>query len=205
MKQRNIEFEFVHQIIRNNHRSLNGKLYISKALFVVLTDSKSICNYLEMKINGVDFIEIASIPEETRIEYGLFRTDSKSRLKEDEAKVPREFHKKNNDDNLRYRAKLDIINALRTEKSYRHEFLDYFIDLKTIKKKSRTLSIIRTIAKGDKCDKYKENIFYVLNKWNVECEFPLDHYKNFYSKYCWYLRVGPVLGLIDKNNNPNNY
>jgi hypothetical protein len=192
---------FINQIISNNHRSLDGKLYISAILFSFLYETKKFDQFNKRVFDDSLFIEIESIPYDIRMEIGLFRTKSleKSVGEEDVSQIfewgerptPEEY------------AKRDIEYALREEKKYRHEFIDYYSDINTVKRKARTLAIILNVSKGEKTEEYFRAVFKILFDWKPACELPLDNFKSFYKKYQFYLRIGIVQGLLNENFNPN--
>lgn len=192
--------DLIHQILTKNQRSHNGKLWISSLLFHVLTESSNNYHYNTCIIDGIQYIELASVPEEIRNELGLFRIKTRERLVDNEPSLTLTVYNTRIKD--RY-AKSDVKAALRSEKRYRHEFIDHYYDPNTIKIKARTLSILRFISKGEKTKEYFEAVYNVLVSWKVPCEFPLDNFKLFYEKYEWYMRTGIVPALLNNNYNPN--
>ncbi|GCC50353.1 hypothetical protein SanaruYs_05680 [Chryseotalea sanaruensis] len=195
-----IGIDLIRQILTKNQRSINGKLWISTLFFQVLTESQNYNEYNLCIINGNQYIEIASIPKEIRDELGLFWTETRERLVINEPTLGLPIQKTPIAERL---AKSDVKAALRNEKRYRHEFIDHYHDLNTIKIKARTLSILRSIPKDEKSKEYFEAVYNVLVAWKVPCDFPLDNFKLFYEKYEWYMRTGLVPGLLNTNYNPN--
>lgn len=190
----------LNQIMSKNHRSKNGKLYISAYLFSFLSGKNENNQYNKEMIDGFSFIEIESIPYEIRMELGLFKTGIRENNLEEETSINLPIHKSTN---YEMYAKIDIESALREEKRYLHEFIDYYTDISTVKKKARTLAILIKISKGEKTEEYFQSVYKMLLDLKPDCELTFKNFRDFYKKYKEYQRIGFVQGLLNINFNPN--
>lgn len=185
------------QINRSNFRERSGKVYITKLLFVFLTNLKDLSKFRLIIIDGKEFIEVGSMPSYLREEYGLFRVTS-----------PRTFRNRPDAEkelepyNSAAEMENSVLNAIESWEDVKHEFVDYFIDLEIIKEKSVTLKLLNLLD-FNKCDiKYLRHIQSAIIKHNVSCELKISNWQEFYQKYQWFVKTGHIRALIQPYRHP---
>lgn len=198
------------QIIGHGRKRRDDCEYISELLFNILVEFEDVPGLVKVQLNNEHFIDVKSIPDEIRDEMGLFISFQLSSLKAMDEKYMREGidvkalpniapSVKKDDDPF---AESDVRRALKEAKNCEHEFIDYFVDQQEIKKKSITLSLLKTVVPNRLNKKYLMTVFKILKKDNVECEFPLDRFDHFYRKLKWFSKVGWANGCISTDYNP---
>ncbi len=205
--------KILRRIVAFGRKEINGHQCISELLFNVLTNYQEFAGFEKLQVNERQFIKVDSIPDDILGNLGLFRqipsfsTESFDRKFKKEYGAdfsslppldPESFKQKEG-----HLAEWDIDHAVAKAKSYEHEFIDHFIGATEIGRKSMTLSVLREITPYMSDMKYLKTVFKILKDKNIECEFPLEEFKEFYFKLKWFCRVGFVNGCININKNPS--
>jgi len=199
------------KIVSRNQKKIDGIHYISTLLYFVLTDSNDTSFFIKRNFDGVEFIEIDSIPKPIRTNFYLesikvfhsnFERENQVQQSQKNPLNPSEIENNPISNSVRH-AEFDMHKALARSPDYEIEFIDYFTDQEIIAIKATTLSIIRQMQ-GTKMElPYLRAVFVELIKRKVKSELPLTAFAEFSKKVQWFVRVGPKRGLIDQNQNPN--
>lgn len=175
-------------ILRRNIKTVDGRLYISSTLFDLLNDFVSPAGLVKVNIDNFEFIDISTIDGGVRERLGILNSRVEKAFESDAGYSP-ESQKKF--------AQLDIDHALNQQANFENEFIDSLCDPQEIKRKSRTLAVLKVVALKLHDQNYLREVFRILKERGPDIELPLSGYRLFYLKLRWYHKIGFVRGCLD--------
>ncbi|HTJ51869.1 MAG TPA: hypothetical protein VL443_20555 [Cyclobacteriaceae bacterium] len=191
--------KILNQIIGLNHKEINGTTFISTLLLEVLTDGLDLAIVRKKTINGVEFVEISSIPREICLDCGIRIHQN---IKDDNRQDKIIEYENEGRAEMRL-AQMDVNNSVENADAHRHEFVDHFVDPETIRIKSVTLGILLNLKGMNEDLSYFKAVHSILETENILTELRTESFKDFYQSYQWYNRTGFTSALIRTNFNPN--
>ena len=180
-------------IIKRNVIKIEQKDLITEALWQLITTSGDTPEVEVIQNGRTRYKDLKLIPQNLLRELGLNRSYlHRHPIQDHPADAPPVC-----DNKMESRlAESDVSMALAQVEQNRHEFIDYFIDDKTIERKARTLALLKNVGPNIRNAEYLKSVLKYLVEKKVSSELPLKSFSIFYRKLKWYISDKQFLSAV---------